>query len=174
MVLYGATFWLCLIPFDKSLAIYLQVPLLRCMLQTLFDRCWPTVVAASPLTNSLPHFSHLSKNMFPCSSESFDLKLKHQFIKRQCTCSSNPPYQKLFSLTTGIHVGFVPFGQDKIPGVFQVFSRSVEIFQGFGTWEKLRSIPLKHRNTHFSPSIPSFDALWCSFKTVDRKTAENV
>ena len=52
--------------------------------------------------------------------------------------------------------GFVFLCYGKIPGLFQIFSRSAELFQGLGIREKF---PLKYRNTQFVPAIPSFDVL---------------
>ena len=46
--------------------------------------------------------------------------------------------------------GFFLFGQSKIPRLFQVFSRFVDLFQGLGKIGEIEMYPsLKHRNTNF-------------------------
>ena len=46
-----------------------------------------------------------------------------------------------------VQTGFFLFGQSKIPGLFQVFLRFVELFQGLGKKENLRYIPLSNTET---------------------------
>ena len=86
----------------------------------------------------------------------FDLLTKiHRTGVYNIVCSVELEQELLIS----VHRKGFPFGEGKIPRLFQVISRSTELLYG-ENWHTDNA--LTHRNTHFPPAISSSDPLWCS------------